>query len=190
MQSEREADAVEEAVRAINQAAEVLRTRNSRADFSRLFDIRTLRPESALRLPPPPPRASFARGAERLLAQVHDAAIGTVCLELPGELSEPRFVAWLETLLWEPESSSAGAGSSPPEVLRAKAVLRFSGRGGVRVLQAVRQTYDLSDGAQALEGGEGSRLVLIGRGLDEKRLRASIVEACGGAGPAAGCSSD
>jgi len=175
---------VEAAVRRINADAQLLRTLRSAAPLAALFHCGTLAAGGRGRrgLPAPPPPA-FARGAERLAASAaHDARVSTVYIELPGcTLDEPRFRAWLEALLWEPATSSCRApGAPPPLVLRCKAVLRTAGDGArPRVLQGVRETYEVTEGAAALAAaGAASRLVFIGRGLEAARMRASLLAEC------------
>ena len=83
-----------------------------------------------------------------------------------------------ETLLWEPENSAACAegGASPPEVLRAKGVLCVADPPRQRVLQVVRQLYEITDAAAPLLPDEPgvSRLVLIGRRLHPTPLAESL----------------
>jgi hypothetical protein len=97
------------------------------------------------------------------------------------------FFCTQEALLWEPGSSAARApGAPPPEVLRAKALLRVVGGGGddasaeprARILQVVRQLYEISDAAAPLPAGglAASRMVLIGRHLDGAALAASLAD--------------
>ena len=87
-----------------------------------------------------------------------------------------------EGLLWEPDTCAARAAAAPPpELLRAKGVLQttldVSRR---RVLQSVRQTYELTDGADALArgGGAANRFVFIGRSLEAALLKASLAGCC------------
>lgn len=172
-------------MRRINADAQLLRTLRSAAPLAALFHCGTLAAGGRGRrgLPAPQPPPAFARGAERLApSAAHDARVSTVYIELPDcTLDEPRFRAWLEALLWEPESSSCRAPRAPPPlVLRCKAVLRTARDGARRrVLQGVRETYEVTEGAAALAAaGPASRLVFIGRGLDAARMRASLLAEC------------
>jgi G3E family GTPase len=148
---------------------------------------------------------AFARGAQGLAAASakHDGTIGTVYMEVPGVLDEPHFIAWLvracvcvaisissaaqkrmlahysssqEGLLWEPECHGARAAEAPPpQVLRAKGMLCCAPGQPHRILQAVRQTYELTDATSREAGAQDeSRLVLIGRCLHAARLEATL----------------
>lgn len=112
-------------------------------------------------------------------------------------ISEPAFVAWLEELLWNvPEGA-------PCPLLRAKGVLccrlpesdvggggdgggdgaapaRLQGEPLRRVLQAVRDTFEVCGGGAWAAGEErATRVLLIGRGLDGQALRAAFAAAVG-----------
>jgi hypothetical protein len=136
-------------------------------------------------------------------------AVSTVCLAAQGGVDEARLRDWLvrsntsmaprkgtrpslttpllasqEALLWEPDSSAARApGAPPPEVLRAKGLLAVAGADSAaprhRILQVVRQLYELSDAAAPPppdSGRAASRLLLIGRHLDGAALAASLAD--------------
>jgi len=84
-----------------------------------------------------------------------------------------------EALLWEPESSAARADTSAPapEILRAKGVLCLASEPPrQRILQVVRQLYEITDAAapMLLDEPGVSRLVLIGRGLNAAALAESL----------------
>lgn len=81
-----------------------------------------------------------------------------------------------EGLLWEPECHGARAQEAPPpQVLRAKGMLCCAPGQPHRILQAVRQTYELTDASHRDAGApDESRLVLIGRCLDAGRLELSL----------------
>ena len=129
----------------------------------------------------------WARGVEkyaslsRPLSEVHDASIRTVCLAADGRVDVGKFETWLEELLWERggdwsgahdndgEAGEAGGGQKRLEVLRAKGVLFAAEDEGTdrrRVLQAVREVYEITEGPPGRLGERPlNRVVLIGRGL-------------------------
>ena len=95
------------------------------------------------------------------------------------------FETWLEGALWErraneDETPADGDGDegfagddAPLEILRAKGVLHVAGEGGAerRVLQAVREVYEITEYPPAAEGERlMNKVVLIGRGLREEAL--------------------
>jgi G3E family GTPase len=74
-----------------------------------------------------------------------------------------------------------------PQVLRMKGLLDVAGSDCVHLFQAVYDLYDIAPGAswhqflqQQQQQGAGrlSRLVLIGRGLDQAALQAAFEQCC------------
>lgn len=106
-----------------------------------------------------------------------DAAIGTVDVKF-GVLGVKGMTAldgWLRKVLWEsklPGVDQGGVGSSGWEIHRTKGRVRLKG-GEVKMLQGVREIFELIDGVDAAGGEEGeaegrekgSRIVFIGRNL-------------------------
>ena len=154
----------------------------------------------ALAEAPPPAvaaagRGFWARGAERFApattsgraepSEVHDPGIRTTCLAVEGIVDVRAFETWLEGALWERRANEdetpadvdgdeGFAGDHAPlEILRAKGVLHVAGEGGAerRVLQAVREVYEITEYPPAAEGERlMNKVVLIGRGLREEAL--------------------
>ena len=155
----------------------------------------------ALAEAPPPAvaaagRGFWARGVERYApaatgraepSEVHDPGIRTTCLAVEGIVDVRAFETWLEGVLWERranEDETPGGGNGDGdggdagdvatlEILRAKGVLHVAGEDGAerRVLQAVREVYEITDGPPAVEGERlMNKVVLIGRGLREEAL--------------------
>jgi G3E family GTPase len=105
-----------------------------------------------------------------------DAAIGTVTVRFAEALSEAGMVkldAWLRSVLWE--SKLPGFDSVEGwEIHRSKGRVRLEG-GEVKMLQGVREIFELIDGVGAAAAGDGdgdegeeekgSRIVFIGRNL-------------------------
>lgn len=101
-----------------------------------------------------------------------DAAIGTVTVRFAEALSEAGMVkldAWLRSVLWD--SRLPGFEEVRGwEIHRSKGRVRLEG-GEVKMLQGVREIFELIDGVDAAgeegEGGEenGGRIVFIGRNL-------------------------
>jgi G3E family GTPase len=99
-----------------------------------------------------------------------DAAIGTVTVRFAalGEKGMVELDAWLRSVLWESrlpgQESVAGW-----EIHRSKGRVRLTS-GEVKMLQGVREIFELIDGVDAAGGGEdgdekGGRIVFIGRNL-------------------------
>ena len=99
-----------------------------------------------------------------------DAAIGTATVRFGtlGKRGMEKLDAWLRSVLWD--SKLPGQESvSGWEIYRSKGRVRLQG-GHVKMLQGVREIFELIDGADAdgeVDEGEeqGSRIVFIGRNL-------------------------
>jgi G3E family GTPase len=94
-------------------------------------------------------------------------ASGLICaaLSLTQPLERSRFLAWLQRLVVE-----RGA-----DLLRAKGIVAFEGEARRFVFQAVHMTVDSGlDRAWAATEARESRLIFIGRGLDEEELRLEL----------------
>lgn len=101
-----------------------------------------------------------------------DAAIGTVTVRIEqplGEKGTERLDGWLRSVLWEaklPGFEEVGGW----EIHRSKGRVRLVG-GEVKMLQGVREIFELIDGVDANGDGQqgeeelGSRIVFIGRNL-------------------------
>lgn len=119
----------------------------------------------------------------------HDPGIATVQLRVQRPLDLGRLRHWLDGLLWERESR-------PEDVYRIKGLLRVAGPEAPFkfVLQAVHELYEVTRGPRWEAKGEGrgegegdasieleqdhvSRIVFIGRNLDQVALQ-TAVEAC------------
>lgn len=102
-----------------------------------------------------------------------DAAIGTVTVRIAESLGEREMVrldAWLRSVLWE--SKLPGEEEVDGwEIHRSKGRVRLAD-GEVKMLQGVREIFEMIDGADAAAGDEeereeekGSRIVFIGKNL-------------------------
>jgi G3E family GTPase len=98
----------------------------------------------------------------------HSPDIECVALTLKRPLERSRFLPWLQRLVLE-----QGA-----QLLRAKGIVAFADSDERFVFQAVHMTVDTGFAQIWGEGvARDSRLVFIGRGLDEESLRSDL-EAC------------
>ena len=79
-----------------------------------------------------------------------------------------RLKTWLDSILWE-EGASTGT------ILRLKALVNISEGRGQKVVQAVREVYDIQAlQSQPLGQMPVNEVVLIGRYLNEKQLLDSL----------------
>jgi G3E family GTPase len=85
-------------------------------------------------------------------------------------LDGESFQNWLEDLLWERRNDEGGA-----DILRAKGLIYTAGSDKRRVLQAVREVYEITDGPVEENSDEVmNKLVFIGRNLDEDALAVGL----------------
>ena len=114
----------------------------------------------------------WAKGVEKYApaSSVHTSDISTVCIATSGFLDGESFQNWLEDLLWERRNDEGGA-----DILRAKGLVYTAGSDKRRVLQAVREVYEITDGPVEENSDEVmNKLVFIGRNLDEDALAVGL----------------
>jgi G3E family GTPase len=164
-------DDAEHAVRQLNPGAELLRSTHGDVPLASLldrgaFDISRLRVSA--------PRLGVQDGLYRRSGEgLHSQGLTSVALSFARPLERSRFLPWLQRLVTE-----RGA-----DLLRAKGIVAFSGEDRRFVFQAVHMTVDSGlDRAWAPGESRESRLVFIGRHLDESELREELthclVDAC------------
>ncbi|RMY94640.1 hypothetical protein D0864_05497 [Hortaea werneckii] len=111
-----------------------------------------------------------------------DSAIGTMSLSLPilGEDVLGRLDAWLRSVLWE--SSLPGHEEKKGwEIHRTKGRLVMSD-GRTKMLQGVREIFELIDGASVQEDAhagseqQGGRIVIIGRNVGGESIASAFQE--------------
>lgn len=79
-----------------------------------------------------------------------------------------RLKLWLDDLLWERDKRQE-------DVLRLKGLVNIEGQTGRKVVQAVREVYDIHDIASSDSRSEPlNEIVLIGRFLNEGPLLESL----------------
>lgn len=100
----------------------------------------------------------------------HDSTVGTVSLSVSSALDLDALSHWLDVLLWERNAGS-------PDVLRLKGVLNVAGSDKMHMLQAVYELYDVVEGPAWQPGmNRDSRLVVIGRRLDQQQLQQQLMQ--------------
>jgi G3E family GTPase len=91
----------------------------------------------------------------------------------------PALDAWLRSVLWDSKLPSVEASTlgddSKYEIHRLKARLPLS-NGEVKIVQGVRDIFEILDSPNSSSGKESEgKIVLIGKGLTEKRFRESFL---------------
>lgn len=100
----------------------------------------------------------------------HDDRISTVCLDFPFFEDAGGFEkveAFLQRILWEHT-----ADEQEIEIHRLKGILVY--QDDVRVIQGVRETYDIIENGKLHPDIKCNKLVLIGKLLDESSLRTEL----------------
>ncbi|PKA53678.1 hypothetical protein AXF42_Ash009174 [Apostasia shenzhenica] len=97
----------------------------------------------------------------------HDFSIRTLCIEEQQPIDLAKVRLWLEDLLWEKKTHG--------DVYRSKGVLNICDSDQLHTLQAVRELYEVIPARRWLETEKKmSKIVFIGRNLDETNLRNSF----------------
>jgi len=161
--------AAERVVAEVNPTAELRRVVRGELPLSQLLD-RGAFDNARLRLPSlglgKPASDSSPHGYRPVDAGRHTVGVSSVSITFNRRFERTRFLPWLQRLVIE-----HGA-----DLLRAKGILAFSGEPRRFVFQAVHMTVDSGMG-RAWAAGEvvESKLVFIGRRLDESTLREELV---------------
>ncbi|MCJ1466240.1 hypothetical protein MMC07_004859 [Pseudocyphellaria aurata] len=122
----------------------------------------------------------------RKTTKTSEKSISTISIPLPtlSQSQLPRLDSWLRSLLWESTLRPPHPDlQSPSHDLPSFSVHRLKGRvltttGGVKMIQGVRDVFEIVDVAEAAKGqevasGEG-KMVLIGRGLSNLPVQESL----------------
>lgn len=160
--------AAEQAVQAFNPTADARRVVRGELPLAQLLD-RGAFDNARLRLPSiglgKPASGSAAHGYQPVGSGRHAAGVSSVSLSFPRRFEPSRFLPWLQRLVVEQGG----------DLLRAKGILAFSGEPRRFVFQAVHMTVDSGMGRAWAAGEEvESKLVFIGRQLDESTLREEL----------------
>ena len=91
----------------------------------------------------------------------HDAAVGSVSMEIHGDLDERRFNQFIGY-----QQRTNGV-----DIFRFKGVVSLAGQPRRIVIQGVHMLFDATEGAPWGASARSSRLVFIGRNLDAQMLR-------------------
>lgn len=158
--SDEQLAALEARIRGMNAHARIVRSNYCDVPLPQVMDLGAFDLERILNVEP-----EFLHEHH---AHKHDDGIHSVSLRSDAALDAGRFERWIETLL-----QTQGA-----DILRCKGILDFHGHTRRHVFQSVHM---FSQGVATQPWGDrearSSRLVLIGRGLDEQALRRGF-EAC------------
>jgi G3E family GTPase len=164
-----ELDAIEAELRQVNRLAKIARTRNSQTDIGEIFDLdRTVvAPEMLDEVAHHhEPHGDHDHGDDRHQHR-HLTDIETIAIVLPGALDGLKLGNWFRWLATE-----FGA-----RIFRMKGILAVWGDPDRFIFQGVQTELECRPGSAWADGEErANRLVLIGRKLDEERIRRAFAE--------------
>ena len=149
--SEEEADAIERKITSINRVARIVRTRQCDVPIDQVVGIGAFDLSRALEVDP-----DFLSEE----AHEHDATVGSIGLEIEGDMDECKLETWMQKLLQE----------RGVDIFRMKGIMSVHGKDEQLVLQGVHMLLDGALGRAWNGSPRKSRLVFIGRNLDRTEL--------------------
>lgn len=158
--TEEELASVEAAIRAINPYAKLHRTERCALPIDQLLDRNAFDLDRILDIEP-----DFLESGHH---HHHSDEVRSMSFTIPGDVDPEKFMPWINDV-----SQAQG-----PNILRSKGILAFKGEPRRFVFQGVHMILD-GDLQRDWKPGEtrSSRLVIIGRDLNENELRQGF-EAC------------
>ena len=148
-----ELDKLEQKIRGMNAIAKIYRTQNANINMDAILGVGGFDLDRALIIDP-----DFL-GEE---AHVHDESVGSVALVAAGAMDLNKIQAWLGELL----------PTQGQNIFRLKGILNIHDRDRRFVLQGVHMIMDAQlDRVWRVDEERKNELVLIGRNLDEAKLR-------------------
>ncbi len=158
-----ELDSIEAELRQINRLARITRTRNSQTELAEIFNLdRTIVAPELIEEAAHDHHAHDHGHAHRHLTEIE-----TIAIVLPGALDGLKLGGWFRWLATE-----FGA-----RIFRTKGILVVWGDPDRFIFQGVQTELEIRPGSAWGEGEERTnRLVLIGRKLDEERIRQGFAD--------------
>lgn len=164
--SEDELAGLERQIRAINPSARIHRTERADIDLGRVLDRGAFDLSRALENDPHFLEHDHHHH-DNGVAAIHDATVKSISLRA-GPLDPKRFFPWIQKITQ----------IDGPNILRLKGIIAFDGDADRYVVQGIHMIVE-GDHQRAWKDGEKreSRIVFIGRDLDEEKLKRTF-EAC------------
>jgi len=153
-------DVVQKELRGINASVDIIRTRYSEVEASKLINIGAFKLEKVLEMDP---EFLDTDGEHQ-----HDLSVSSVSIRFEGELKLEELKRWIQKLLQD----------NGPDLFRYKGVLAVKGTDDKYVFQGVHMIFNGSfDGRFKWKKDEvrESRLVFIGRNLDKEALEKGVM---------------
>jgi G3E family GTPase len=149
---------IEQRLRAINSIAPIVSAQYGQVALNNVVDLKAYDDKSI-------DVRSFSTGW-------HDHRISTVSINLDRttEEQEHQLESWLQKLLWEPQGGI--------EIHRVKGKL-IRPDNTVKIIQGVRETYEIIEIDDKAQENDQGKLVLIGKGLKEQQIRQNLSKIMG-----------
>ena len=145
-------DSIVKRVRSINNSSPIHTTSFGDIDLEKILDLHAFEADKIVK------SLSFQ-------SSYHDSRISTISLDFPFLKDDSQFnqiESFLQYVLWENKVNGKDV-----EIHRLKGlVVKESHPPVVKVIQAVRDTYDIIEGGRLLESVDQNKLVLIGKNLN------------------------
>lgn len=164
---------MEATIRVFNVLAEIRVTSFSRADPAWLLDVDCFSSERALSVEKSLKSSLQLTDGDLCLpcppSSYHSAAsLGTVGIELQGELERGKLAKYLDAVLF---GKSLGTDVT---VFRVKGMLRIANERYIHILQAVHEVFDIQPCDLPAENYLSSKVVLIGRNLNKFEIESGF----------------
>ncbi|ODV96083.1 hypothetical protein PACTADRAFT_33269 [Pachysolen tannophilus NRRL Y-2460] len=153
-----EKDKIISRVKSINSVAPIYETSYGNIDLDKILDLHAYDSKTDLSFLETP--SSF-----------HDPRISTICLQFPKFFDEKfneqliKFETFLQHIFWEGKLNGTEV-----EIHRTKGLIMNESKSIIKVIQGVRQTYDIIDGKNYNGNGNTCKLILIGKNLQKNDL--------------------
>ncbi|CDS10526.1 hypothetical protein LRAMOSA03201 [Lichtheimia ramosa] len=177
--TENEMELIRRDIQSINSAADLLETERSRIPIDFVLDIQAYDVHDA---------ESLAQQTEKIehLSSEHahhlSHGVQTICIHFDDQLDTiDDLETWVQTLLWEKQWPGLENNRDEVIVLRLKGIIQppknTAEKGKRLVIQGVQDLYDIQEGFIQEDSAAThvrSKLVLIGKNLDQDKLFASF----------------
>ncbi|XP_059475895.1 zinc-regulated GTPase metalloprotein activator 1-like [Neocloeon triangulifer] len=165
-----ELEKLEDFVRGLNGASEIVKTERCRINLDKILDLKAYSGDGLDRLRRLMDDVSKFKGKSHL-----DKDINTVTFEWPTPLSEEVINLFAQKILWE-------NALQPASVIRIKGIIKLPGKENVLImLQGVYEMYDLQAVPEPLQGagesGSPCRFIIIGRGVKRSEVE-DLLQRC------------
>ncbi|RUS77597.1 hypothetical protein EGW08_014636 [Elysia chlorotica] len=158
-------------IKSVNNFAKIVETSHSKINPESILDINAYGLSGDMKIEDIFTQRGFSKENKHAI----DQSVGTITLQLPGNVDKTALDDFLQTLLWEKTVKDATGNTI--EVLRLKGMMSIVGSDHRLVVQAVEELYDSH--TTTLWEDDLSRIstvVFIGRNLDKDILQTHLLK--------------